>query len=152
MEKLNLTQQKRAFTNQKKCSTTQNKQKNKAMFSRLLPHPARKWRGPILVSLSASWICHLLTCLDIYPLTYSPDPHGAFHPVKPMTHELSRRALSFGSRLDGRRDGTPCHTTRLDHRHDGRQDGCQKNIDCRDGRHDGPSWRVVCRDSFSCFS
>jgi len=27
MEKLNLTQQKNAFTNQKKCTTTQNKQK-----------------------------------------------------------------------------------------------------------------------------
>ena len=151
MEKLNLTQQKRAFANQKKCTTTQNKQKTKAMFSRLLPHPARKRRGPILVSLGASWICHLLTYLDIYPLTYSPDPHGAFHSVKPMTHELSRRALSFGRRLDGRRDGTPSHdpswppSWRPSRR-------LPKNIDCRDGRHDGPSWRVVCRDSFSCFS
>jgi len=37
MEKLNLTQQKHAFTNQKKCTTTQNKhKKTKARFSRLL--------------------------------------------------------------------------------------------------------------------
>jgi len=36
MEKLNLTQQKHAFTNQNKCTTTQNKQKNKARYNRLL--------------------------------------------------------------------------------------------------------------------
>ena len=48
-KKLNLTQQKRAFTNQKKCITTQNKhQKNKARFSRLLRHAAWKRSGSIL--------------------------------------------------------------------------------------------------------
>jgi len=47
MEKnLNLTQQN--FTNQKKCTTTQNKQKTKATFSRLLRYPAWKQNGPIL--------------------------------------------------------------------------------------------------------
>jgi len=30
MEKLNLTQQKHTFTNQKKCTTTQNKHKNQS--------------------------------------------------------------------------------------------------------------------------
>jgi len=45
----------------------------------------------------------------------------------------SRRTLFFGSRLDGRHDGTPCHTTRLIGRRDGRQDGFHTT------RHDGPS-------------
>jgi len=46
MEKLNLTQQKHTFTNQKKCTTTQNKHnKTKARFSRLFQHPAWKWKG-----------------------------------------------------------------------------------------------------------
>jgi len=47
MEKVNLTQQKHTFNNQNKCSTTPNKQKTKARFSRLIRHPAWKW--PILV-------------------------------------------------------------------------------------------------------
>ena len=39
-KKLNLTQQKHAFTNQKKCTTTQNKhKKTKTGFSLLLQHP-----------------------------------------------------------------------------------------------------------------
>jgi len=42
MEKLNLTQQKHTFTNEKKCTTTQNKQKTKARLSHLLQHPAWK--------------------------------------------------------------------------------------------------------------
>jgi len=45
MEKLNLTQQKHTFTNQKKCTTTQiYDTKNKARFSHLWQegHPARK--------------------------------------------------------------------------------------------------------------
>jgi len=46
MEKLNLAQQKHTFTNQKKCSTTQNMhKKTKSRFSRLLQHPAWKRRG-----------------------------------------------------------------------------------------------------------
>jgi len=45
-KKLNLTQQKHSFTNQKIC--TQNKQKKtKAMFSRLLRRPAWKRSGSI---------------------------------------------------------------------------------------------------------
>jgi len=41
MEKLNLMQQKHAFIDQKKCTTTQNKhKKTTARFSRLLWHPA----------------------------------------------------------------------------------------------------------------
>jgi len=48
MEKLNLTQQKHTFTNQKKCTATQNKnKKTKARFSGLLWHPAWIQRGPI---------------------------------------------------------------------------------------------------------
>jgi len=57
-------------------------------------------------------------------------------------------ALSFGNRLDGHRDGTTCHATRLDGRSDGRQDCCQKISSVVTAvtmaRHDGPSWRVVC--------
>ena len=48
MEKLNLTQQKHAFTDQKK---------TKARFSCLLWHPAWNRRGPILVAA----ICYLIT-------------------------------------------------------------------------------------------
>jgi len=44
--------------------------KNKARFSRLLEHPAWKWRGPIPMSALLQ-ICYS----DIYPLTYSPRTH-----------------------------------------------------------------------------
>jgi len=45
-KKLNPTQQKHAFTNPKKYTTTQNKhKKTKARFSRLLRHLAWKWSG-----------------------------------------------------------------------------------------------------------
>jgi len=58
-----------------------------------------------------------------------------------MTHDPSRRALSFDSRLDGRRDSTHCHTSRLDGGLDGRQDGCQKISPVvtavKTARHDG---------------
>jgi len=68
IEKLNLTQQKHAFTNHKKCTTTQNTQKTKARFSRLLRHPAWKWRGPILISALHKFVTYLLrhlpTCLQ----------------------------------------------------------------------------------------
>jgi len=47
-KQLNLTQQKHAFTNQKKCTTRQNKQKTKARFSHLLRDPAWKRSGSIL--------------------------------------------------------------------------------------------------------
>jgi len=56
MEKLNLTQQKHAFTNQTKRTTTQNKhKKTKARFSRLLQHLVLKLRGPVLI------LSHLIT-------------------------------------------------------------------------------------------
>jgi len=59
MKKQNLTQQKHTFTNQRKCTTTQNKhKKTKARFSRLLRHPAWKRRGPIPVSV----LYKLVTC------------------------------------------------------------------------------------------
>jgi len=49
MEKTKQLKQKQAFTNQKKCTTTQNKhKKTKARFSRLLRQPARKRSGSIL--------------------------------------------------------------------------------------------------------
>jgi len=48
-EKLNLKQEKHAFDSQKKCTTTQNKQKKtKTSFGRLLQHPAWKRSGSIL--------------------------------------------------------------------------------------------------------
>jgi len=61
MEKLNLTQQKHAFTNQKKCTTQNKHKKTKARFSRLLQHPAWKWRGPILVLVPNKFATYLLT-------------------------------------------------------------------------------------------
>jgi len=39
-EKLKLKEQKHAFTDQKKCTTTQRNKKTKARFSRLFQHPA----------------------------------------------------------------------------------------------------------------
>jgi len=80
VEKLNLTQQKHTFTNQKKCTTTQNKhKKTKARLSRLLWHPAWKWRGHVLVLALHKFVTYLLTYLltylDTYPLIYSPRTH-----------------------------------------------------------------------------
>ena len=70
--KLNLTQWKYTFTNQKKRITTQNKcKKTKARFSRLLQHLAWKRRVTILVLAPHKFS---LTYLDTYPLTYSPGP------------------------------------------------------------------------------
>jgi len=57
MEKLNLTQQKHTFVNQKKCNT----KKTKARFSRLLQQPAWKRTGPILVLALHKFITYLLT-------------------------------------------------------------------------------------------
>jgi len=77
MEEQNLTQQKHAFTNQNKCTTTQNKHKEtKARFSRLLQQPAWKWRRPILILLLHKFVTHLLRHLPIY-LQPAPDPHRA---------------------------------------------------------------------------
>jgi len=64
MEKLNLTQKSMhsPITNQKKCTTTQNKdKKTKARFSRLLRHPAWKWRRPILILELHKFVTYLLT-------------------------------------------------------------------------------------------
>jgi len=75
MEKLHLTQQKHTFTNQKKCTATQNKQKKtEVRFSRLLRHPAWKRTGPILALALHKFVTYLLT---------AQDPHGASTPVHP---------------------------------------------------------------------
>jgi len=66
MEKLNLTEQKHAFINQKKCTKTQ---KTKARFSRLLQHPAWKRKGPILVSALHKFVTHLHTYTHTHLLT-----------------------------------------------------------------------------------
>jgi len=64
MEKLNPTQQKHTFTNQKKCTTTQNKhKKTKARFSRLLRHLAWKQSGSVLVLALHKFVTYLLTYL-----------------------------------------------------------------------------------------
>jgi len=65
-KKQNLTQQKHTYSNQKKCTTTQNKQKTKARFSHLLRHPACKWRGPILVSALHKSVTYLHRHLPTY--------------------------------------------------------------------------------------
>jgi len=73
-EKENLAaQQKHAFTNQKKCTTTQNKQKTKARLSRLLRHPARKWRGLFWFQRFLN-VTYLLTQILTHLLT-APDSH-----------------------------------------------------------------------------
>jgi len=67
MEKLDPTQEKHTFTNQKKC-TTQNKQKTKSRISCLLRHPAWNRRMPILVLALHKLVTYLLktltTCLQ----------------------------------------------------------------------------------------
>ena len=63
MEKLNLTQQKHALTNQKKRTTIQNKhKKTKARFSRLLRHPAWKRSGSVTLTL----LLHFVLCCVFY--------------------------------------------------------------------------------------
>jgi len=77
MEKQNLTQQKHTFTNQKKCTTTQSKhKKTKARYSRLLRHPAWKWRRPILVSVLHKFVTYLLTYADSDRPTQRPASSG----------------------------------------------------------------------------
>ena len=91
MEKLNLAQQKYTFTNQKKCTTTQNKhKKTKARFSRLLRHLAWKWRGPSLVLALHKFVAYLLTYLLRHLPTYLQprDPHGTRKQVwQPQTQD-----------------------------------------------------------------
>ena len=71
MEKQKLTQQKHAFTNQTNAleHKINNKQKTKARFSRLLRHPAWKWRGAILILTLHKFVTYLLRHL----LTYTWD-------------------------------------------------------------------------------
>jgi len=60
-KKINLTQQKHAFTHQKKCTTTQNKhKKSKARYSRLLRHPAWKRRGSVFIAALHKFVTYLL--------------------------------------------------------------------------------------------
>jgi len=76
-KKLNLTQQKHAFTNQKKCTTTQNKhKKTKARFRRLLYDILPGNKGPTVIwhfiNLSLTYLLrHLPTYLQ------PQDPHRA---------------------------------------------------------------------------
>jgi len=51
---------KHTFNNHKKCTTTQNRQKTKARFSRLLRCLAWIWRGPMLVSALHKSLTYLL--------------------------------------------------------------------------------------------
>jgi len=75
-KKQNLTQQNDTYTYQNKCTTTQNKHKiTKARFSRLLRHPAWKWRGPILVSVHHKSVTYLLKTLT--HLLTAPEPTRA---------------------------------------------------------------------------
>jgi len=73
MEKPNLTQQKHTFANQKKCTRTQNKQKE--LNPGLVASYAIQRRNREGLFWFWHFICHLLTYLDTYPLTYSPGTH-----------------------------------------------------------------------------
>ena len=85
MEKQNLTQQKPAITNQKKCTTTQNKHKKlKPGLVASYDIWPRNGEGRFL------FLCFItlsLTYLNTYPLNYSPDLHG----------QVSRLTLWFSS-------------------------------------------------------
>ena len=96
MEKLNLTQQKHTFTNQK--NVLQHK-KTKAIFSHLLRHPAWKRRGSILVSALHKFVTYLLRHLP----TYSPDPHRE---VTEETVLLTSTAIFYFCTGTGVRVGT----------------------------------------------
>ena len=71
-----------ARIHQSKSTTTQNKHKKLVMFSRLLRHPAWKWRGPILVLALHKLVTYLLTYLLRHLPTYLHrwDPHGRCFP------------------------------------------------------------------------
>jgi len=82
-KKLNLTQQKHTFTNQNKCTTTQNTHKTKARFSCLLRHLAWKQRGPILGLALQKFSTYLLNLLKtLTHLLNAPDPHRACDSAK----------------------------------------------------------------------
>ena len=74
-KKLNLTQQKHAFINQKKGTATQNKQKLKlGLVTSYNQYPSWKLRGPIISALHKS-VTYFLTHLATY--LQPRDPHGA---------------------------------------------------------------------------
>ena len=73
MEKLNLTQQKHTFTNQNKCTTTQNKHK-KLKPGLVASDNIRSGKGDDLFWFWR-FIILSLTYLDTYPLNYSPRTH-----------------------------------------------------------------------------
>jgi len=76
-KKLNLTQQRHTFTNQKKSTTAKNiHKKTKARFSRLLRHPAWKRWVPILIWALHKFVIYLLRHLPTY--LQPRDPRGAF--------------------------------------------------------------------------
>jgi len=69
--KRNLAQQKHTFTDQQKCTATQNKhKKTKARFTCLLRHPAWKRRGPILILALHKFVTFLLTSTLTHLQTY----------------------------------------------------------------------------------
>jgi len=61
MERLKLTQQKHTFTNQKKCTTTQNKQKKRKSGLVTSDDIWPENRGNILISELYTFVPHLLT-------------------------------------------------------------------------------------------
>ena len=100
MEKQNLTQQKKAFTSQNKCTTTHThthkQKKTKTRYSRVLRHPAWKRRGPILVSALHKSVIYLLTWTLTHLLT-ALDPHGAqvrveAHASKQIARQQQRKS------------------------------------------------------------
>jgi len=81
-----ISQEKHTFTNQTKCTTTQNKhKKTKARFSRLLRHPAWKRRGPILILALHKFGTYLLRHLS----TCSPGTHMRQWTVLTPTTEIT---------------------------------------------------------------
>jgi len=73
MEKLNLTQQKHTFTNQKKCTTTQNKHKTKLKPGLVASYDIQPGNGENLFLFRRFINCHLLTYLLTHPFT-APGP------------------------------------------------------------------------------
>ena len=67
MEKLNLTQQKHAFTNQKKCTTTQNKHTKKLKPGLVASYDIRPGNGEGLF-----WFWHFINLSLAYLLRHLP--------------------------------------------------------------------------------
>jgi len=89
MEKLNLTQQKHTFTNKNKYTTTQNKHA-KVKPGLVASYDIWPENGGAYSYFGNSYICHLLTYLDIYPLTYSTalDPHRPYQQIVQWLNEI----------------------------------------------------------------